>query len=264
MYRMFKETIDYMISTGGDAFDVFTIHAFEEKDTFLEGKIRWLREALIRHGQGDKEILLSAGSGPFTNTRAELDAMDAKGNVRNPEKEGGRTHFHGDFSFEAWTMARQANFVIKMNAVAMAYDVKGPTFVLGSLKKEENAKELFWSGPFRNNHLVNGECGRKPAFYTYKMMASKLKGFTSAEKIAGGPGDRIFRFSVGGRTILVAWNNKGSVADLSEHFSIPEVKITAPVTALDVNNEPIRTRGKTVPAASVKLKRMPVFIEASE
>ncbi len=261
-YRVFKKSVDYIIEEAGESFDVFAIHAFEEKDTFLEGKIKWLRNAMAEKGLTNKEIVLSDGCAPFVNSREELAKLDERGNIRDPEQEGGKTRFHGDYSFEPWTLARQAAFVVKMNAIAMANGAIGPTFVLGTLDKEKSSADTYWNGPFQNNRLVDGMTGFKPAFHTYRMMTARLKGFTDAREIQGGKGDAIYLFRVRGRTIVVAWNNKGSTVDLSPVFSTGDVRVTSIVTRLDGAKKPIKPPPETVDSKKVEIGIVPVFVEA--
>ncbi len=96
----------------------------------------------------------------------------------------------------------------------------------------------------------------KPAYYTYKLMHSKLAGFDSVTKITEG----VYKFTVDGETIVVAWSDRGrKTIDLSSHFPDDDIKVT----------HVIKERGKTESSAkrenkqagSVTIDKAPVFIQ---
>jgi len=67
-YQLYNMTVRYFINNGSDFFDIISIHAFEEKDTFLDAKYKWLYDRYKEYNVPEKGILLSGGNGPFTNT----------------------------------------------------------------------------------------------------------------------------------------------------------------------------------------------------
>ena len=220
---------------------------FEEKDTFLDDKIIWLKDRFKEYGK-NKGIILSGGNGPFSNAQEEIDCMDKLCNPLN--KPGCKDFYDGDCSFEPWTYQSQSEHLVKIFTIAMYHDVPGPAWNLGGLNYNPDA-QTFWNGPFTHSRLVNSKVGKKPAYYAYKLMTSKVKGFTSVEKID----DHIYKFIVNEKPIIIAWNNQGKEIDLSKYFS--NAKITKPILSLNqIQAESFKTSPKTI-----KLDNTPIFIE---
>ncbi len=106
------------------------------------------------------------------------------------------------------------------------------------------------------NHMsLIYEGKKKPAFYTYQIMTSKLNDFSSAEKL--GIGDNVYRFMVVGKSVIIAWDDGGSKLDLSSYVS-GNVKVTHIIT----NAGETQPRIETVSSNAIQLTETPVFIEA--
>jgi hypothetical protein len=98
---------------------------------------------------------------------------------------------------------------------------------------------------------------RKPAFYTYKVMFSKLAGFESVRIVKDG----VYEFSVNGKPVVVAWSDRGrKTLDVSAQFSDEEVKVTHIIKARGKTEKSAKV--ETVSAKSITIDTAPVFIEA--
>jgi len=104
------------------------------------------------------------------------------------------------------------------------------------------------------NHmgLVHGD-QKKPAFYTYQIMVSKLKGFTSAEKLE--VGNNVYKFVVNNKPIIIAWSDSGETINLSSYST--KIKITNIITKAGETIPKV----ETVSSDSIKLSETPIFIE---
>lgn len=100
---------------------------------------------------------------------------------------------------------------------------------------------------------------RKPSYYTYQIMTSKIGDFQSAREIQPG----VIEFTFMDRNpVYVLWSNDAPYEfDLSPYFSADNVKITQIVTDLDSNNNPIYPSDLTISADSVPISYTPIFVE---
>ena len=63
------------------------------------------------------------------------------------------------------------------------------------------------------NGLINEQGKKEKSFYTYQLLAKKLKGFSSVKKVSENP--YIYEFIVEGKEIYVAWQDDGGTTPLS-------------------------------------------------
>ena len=85
-------------------------------------------------------------------------------------------------------------------------------------------------------------------------MVSKLKGFTSAEKLS--IGTNVYKFIIDNKQVIVAWSDTGETIDLSS-YGLTNIKRTYIIT------EPGKTTPKTeiISSDSIKLSETPIFVE---
>lgn len=96
---------------------------------------------------------------------------------------------------------------------------------------------------------------RKPAYFTYKIMYSKIGGFDSVEKLGRGK----YKFLVNGKPVLVLWNDYSR-----ERFDTNLYLLTDNVLVTQIITEPAKTdeaEVKIIPADSVIIDKTPVFVE---
>ncbi|GAB4335463.1 MAG: hypothetical protein Kow0099_07940 [Candidatus Abyssubacteria bacterium] len=121
---------------------------------------------------------------------------------------------------------------------------------LGSREGPENR----WS----HMSLTNDQEGnnRRPAYYTYQIMYSKLARFDTVQRLSSG----LYKFTVDGKTVVVAWSDSGQkTLDLSSHFPNSQVKLTHIITEPGATNRDAKT--ETTSPRQVAVGQAPIFIE---
>jgi len=104
---------------------------------------------------------------------------------------------------------------------------------------------------------------KTPGCYTYKIMAEELDMFDSIEKLSLNDAE-IFLFNVLGKSVIVAWSEKGTILDLSKYFG-GTVRIRHIVSELDEQENSVYVEDEFFSSAAVKIGQEPVFIrEVSE
>jgi len=235
--RAQMDAFQRILREGVGFYDVADIHLYEETETFLEGKIAWLRHALEEAG-ADVPIWCIEGGGPF----------------KDPP--GVESEF-GDPYFGEWTARENAEFVVKLHVLAAASGVERYHWALVA-----NPDTAYWSGPWTVMGLMTPDRQRKPAFYTFQLMMEKLDGFESVEDLSF-PGVRLFRFTVRGQAVYVAWSqDQTPVAyDLSDLVGADDLALTTIVTELAADGSPVGPEARTVSSSQVPLSVTPVFLE---
>ncbi|MFA5101440.1 MAG: hypothetical protein WC547_11195 [Candidatus Omnitrophota bacterium] len=106
--------------------------------------------------------------------------------------------------------------------------------------------------------LLDSQGTRKPAFFTYKLMVSKLDGFLHVERVS----ENIYSFSFPDKApVVVAWNDRErETIDLSNIFSVKEVAIEHIIT--HTGERSVDARGKVSSVKEIVISPEPVFIEA--
>ena len=249
-YQLSKSEIEYILREGKDYFDIVDVHLFEEKTSFLEGKVDWLRDKMMEQGY-QKPIWSIEAGGPFKLSQEEIDC------ILDPLCEGPKD---GDYSFGPYTDKENAEFVLKLFTLAFGSQMDRFTFSASACKK------LYWDGPFTHMGLISGdeEPFRKPSFYTYKLMTSKLRNFTSVEKLDCGQDNYIFTFDFeSGNPVFVMWSDKqdGDIIDLYDYISTDNVRITHIVTELDIDNNPIYLPDEIISTSWIPIYGTPVFVQ---
>jgi hypothetical protein len=89
-------------------------------------------------------------------------------------------------------------------------------------------------------------------------MAEELDMFDSIEKLSLNDAE-VFLFNVLGKSVIVAWSEKGAILDLSNYFD-GTVRIRHIVPELDEQENPIYLEDKFFSSAAVKIGQEPVFI----
>ena len=235
-----KTQYESILATGRNYFDIIDIHGYIIRETFMEGEIAYIKQAMQQFGYA-KPIWIIEGGGPFKNY---------------PGKKAENTPADTYFGFGS--EKENAEFVIKLLAMSAAQGVERQHWGLGL----ENTDEGYWDGPWKGMGLMDpDEKYKKPSYYNYKMMREKLDGFTEVQDLSQGD-LRLFDFQVDGKDIYIAWKISGSVtANLSAIFGNVNVRVTQVVTELDASRNPVYPGSETVNAGAVPLSLTPVFIE---
>jgi hypothetical protein len=242
--RELKAEWEYVVANAAGYFDVFDLHAYIIKESFIEGEIEYVRHAMLENGYS-RPIWIIEGGGPFKNY---------------PGKRAENTP--ADPYFGYGSHKENAEFVVKLHALSAAMGVERQHWGLGL----ENTEEGYWDGPWCGMALMDGDEGfRKPSYFTFQIMVQKLDSFAGVQDLSTQDA-RIIAFDVGGRQIYVVWNDSENVilVDLSSVLGEGEVMITHIVTELDESLDPIYVADEIAPTSSVPLSITPVFIEIGQ
>ncbi|MBC2696323.1 MAG: hypothetical protein HF982_13815, partial [Desulfobacteraceae bacterium] len=250
LYQLTKAEIEYILREGKNYFDVVDVHLYEEKTSFIEGKVKWLKDKMMEQGY-QKPIWSIEAGGPFKLSQEEIDC------ILDPLCEG---PINGDYSFGPYTDKENAEFVLKLFTLAFGSQMDRFTFSASACEK------LYWDGPFTHMGLISGDEVpiKKPSFYTYKLMTSKLRNFDIVTKLDYGLNNYIFKFGFEGTNqVFVLWSEKkgGDVIDLYDYISTDNVKITHIVTELDVDNNPIYPPDEIISTSWIPIYGTPVFAQ---
>ncbi|MHC1604514.1 MAG: hypothetical protein ACXQTP_00880 [Candidatus Methanofastidiosia archaeon] len=232
-----KEGYEYILQQGG-YFDIVDIHLYEPKETFIEGKLDWIKNKMEEYGY-QKPIWVCEGGGPFKNSP-------------------GDTSPQGDLYFGTWTAKENAEFVIKLFVMSAANGVERQRWGLGS-----SGERGYWQGPWKVMGLLDQSGNRKPAYYTFKLMREKLRDFISVNDLSIGD-IKIYEFILKDTKIYVAWNRNGGsdyeITDLSDTIGKGNYVISYIVTEI-VGDVPVIKDSEIYSSAEIPLSITPVFIE---
>ena len=230
--------VEYFLEEGKGYYDAVDVHLYEPKETFLKGKINWMKSAL-QELDVNVPIWCIEGGRPFKL------------------KEGQQSQF-GDPYWGIYTDKENAEFVVKMHVMAAATGVERFHWGLCATGEDD-----YWSGPWNNMALATSEREKKPAFYTFKIMLEKLRDFKKANDLSTGDVN-LYEFEVGSEKVYVAWANANNTVDLTQQSSIGRrlVKITHIVTELDDAGEPVAVAGEIQSSTRVNLSNTPIIISS--
>jgi hypothetical protein len=232
-----KADYEAILRDGKDFFDVVDIHLYEPKETFIDGKLDYLKAKMREYGVR-KPIWVIEGGGPFRNAPGDASRQ-------------------GNAAFGTWTPKENAEYVVKLFALSAAKGVERQHWGLGT------AEGGYWQGPWRVMGLVDADGRRKPSYYAYKIMREKVRDFTQARDRSAG-GVRVIEFDVpGGRRVLVAWaaDGRARTVDLTAVLQKPEATLTFLITATNGAASPVLTPDRHVATNAVPVNSTPVFVE---
>jgi len=237
-FKKEKAEFEYILREGKNYFDVADIHLYEEKETFIEGKLDWFKHKMQEYGYA-KPIWSLEGGGP----------------LKDPL---GKPTRHGDPYFGEWSAKENAELVVKLHALGAA---KGMERYHWGLAGTEDTN--YWNGPWTVMGLTTSNRVKKPSYHTFKLMVEKLKGFESAKDKSFGS-VRLFEFAVDHRQVYIAWSSDAipRVYDLSAKLGHAPLVATPIVTQTQPDGRPIVSPPQPIVSTSVPLSQAPVFLEA--
>lgn len=230
-----KTEYESILRDGKGYYDVVDIHLYEEKITFMEGKIDYLHH-LMAENDYVVPIWCIEGGGPF----------------KDPP--GVETR-HGDPYFGPWSEQENAEFVVKMHVLAAAKGLERFHWGLSGTGDDD-----YWNGPWTVMALMTYDRQEKPAYFTFQLMVQKLDGFASVQDLSFGT-VRLFAFDVGGTPVYAAWSDEAGTFDLSAALGSATLTITPIITQLD-SGQPRVIPPFQASSSSVELSITPIFLEA--
>ncbi|HHH79485.1 MAG TPA: hypothetical protein ENL13_01115 [Thermoplasmatales archaeon] len=220
LFQQEKNGFEYILSEGDGYFDVADIHLYEEKLSFMDGKIKWLKSKMM----SDKPIWCIEGGGPFK--------------IPN-----GTSPKHGDPYFGFYTDKENAEFVVKMHVLGAVEGVERFHWSLAG-----TADNSFWDGPWWVMGLTTYDREKKPSYYTFETMMDFLRDFQSVSRINGvsnGVPLSLYHFETPGGDVYVVWDDSENWhgVDLSWFLNLTgkTVEVTPIITEVDpVTRQPIQ------------------------
>ena len=195
----------------GDSFELngktITPASLEQQKDFKEGYA--LRRYVLEHGHPYFDIISFHQYGRYRAIEKEVEYLRGIMREHNYEKPLWVTEAGGPFVpyGETYTEDRQAQEVVKYYASALASGVE-VIFWSTYLPTPE------WGTAFTNTSLLDRGGRRKPAYYSYKLMASKLKDATRVESLLSSERGQLVRFTRrSGAPVYVAWRDGAGGTD---------------------------------------------------
>ena len=213
----------YALEHGHPYFDIISFHQYGRYQA-IEKEVEYLRRIMRRHNY-EKPVWMTEAGGPFV-----------------------------PFG-EAYTEDRHAQEVVKYYVTALASGVE-VIFWSTYLPTPE------WGTAFTNTALLDEGGRKKPAYYSYKLMTSKLRDATRVESLFSSERGLLARFTRKTRApVYVAWWDGAGAPALDRIHSLLRGKLegkTLEVTWYDGSVQTVRDlRGD----AGGLLRKGPAFIE---
>lgn len=236
MLQQEKAEYESILREGKGYYDVVDIHLYEEKITFMEGKIDYLYH-LMEENNYVVPIWCIEGGGPFKDP----PGMETK---------------HGDPYFGSWSAQENAEFVVKMHVLAAAKGLERFHWGLSGTNDDD-----YWNGPWTVMALMTYDRQKKPAYFAFQLMVQKLNGFTRVQDLSFGT-IRLFSFEINEKPVYVAWSEEGEgTFDLSAILGNAALTITPIVTQSASDGQPLIVQPFQTSSLTVPIGTTPVFIE---
>jgi hypothetical protein len=233
-----KQSFERILRDGKDFYDIADLHFYEEKETFLDGKVAYLKNKIASFGSS-RPVWCIEGGGPLKLTQAQYLAGDTT---------------QGDKYFGWYTDKENAEFVVKLSVMAAADGIERNHWGLSA-----TPPGAFWSGPWNNMALATADLNLKPSYYDFRLLIRLLKGFKSVMDRSTND-YRLFEFTTGNGQCDVAWSRNGTSMsiNLQNTFSGGQsVKVTHLVSDLAQGAVP---REETRSPASIPIDGTPVLV----
>jgi hypothetical protein len=193
-----KPEYEKILREGKGYFDVVDLHAYEPKETFLEGKIDYLNAKMEENGY-KKPIWIIEGGGPFKNAKGDFSEQ-------------------GDPYFGWWTEKENAEFVVKLSVLAAAKGVERDHWGLGTVEGG------YWEGPWNVMGLTDSNGNKKLSYYAFKLMRNGLRDFTEVKDLSF-EDVRLFEFTTPAGKVYVVWNSSLNPVETDLSKYIPDKKV---------------------------------------
>jgi hypothetical protein len=264
----------YMVLDNPSLYDIFEVRAYtfyKYNPDRIPNDLRIIKEEMAKRGY-NKPITTGEASGAFLSPRNTL-AHRMERLINSYKKKAIYGVNPGPVTIEEreaykYYMAEQSREVVKVHTKYFA--AGGDMFIkwrftdwlpnrVDKATPNFGILGLVYPSAFKLREEL-----RKPVFYTYKLMTSKLKGFTKAEYINNDSEQIMFTFR-DKAPVFVLWRqgNRTHKVDLSSYVSTPYIKITRIVTELDDDWNPIYPHDVVIPTGPVTIDEKPVFVEGT-
>ncbi len=258
-----------------DAIDVHFFNYFKFDSRYISDGIEWFRAEMRANGY-EKPIYSLEWTGSImmmVKTEGHADAFAKY--FPYAEELGSEEAFGAVYKnlpapqnakYREWFETEQAREFPKLFVTMLAGGVKRMVHVRFSDYAGVGWDSLWWNwqGIVRyTGTMANPVLIKKPSYYAYEMLETKLKDFTevSALRVEGDVFAYKFTFAAKPPVYVVWTEGQATTIDLSAFGAAGNVSITRVVTELDDKNKPVRAPGVRVPASAVPLTDTPAFVE---
>ena len=243
----------YFIVNLAPYYNVVDFHDYSNDPYEINYSVQWLQKILSDNNISEKEIWSTENAGPF-NYFVVMGKPQPK--CPDPKTCKGSPMSLAQCTTTYFDPEIQSKQLVQRYVINVANGV-GKVFSEGAIWPFTG-----WSDNYVRNSLLDSN-GKKPAYYTAKLMNEKLSGAISVEKIA----DYVYEFKFKTKSpVFVAWSDTPKTIDLTEQFKIwlnsPRL-LSATITHIITNgsrtdkNPPIQTLLEN----NIQISSDPVFIE---
>ncbi|GEM_PF-2675141 len=224
-----EEFIAAMFRDYSQYYDIFNFHIYQRRDGVIEEAVNYMKGRMETYNV-NKPIWITETATYWPNVTC--DNLEWRNEIAR-----------GIVKRYAQALGNGVDKVFWYAFSALPTIEEDPTGVECKWPTNFLAGGLGWVFP-KGRGLSIDEFHPRPAFNTYRLMTSKLSGFSSVEKIA----TTQYRFIVNGKNVYVLWCDTGSCSLPSE--------ISGIVTVTDyLGNEETRQ------ASQIILSETPIFVE---
>lgn len=224
------EFIKEFFPGGGQYFDILSLNLNNGYEA-IPSTVKWFREQMRKNGYQKPVWAGDMTSGPMLSKK------------RPGDREKLRLLERKDSNTIKWFQQEQARLIVKKAVTAFASGVD-KVFVTSDVDWSH-----YYLANWRYQGLLTSRGKRKPAFYSFKTMVSKLDGFVDVETLDVADSVFAYKFMRPSGDVYVLWSENRKTVSLPLQ--------TRSVVITDIS-------GRTSEAApeSIKVDRSPIFVEA--
>lgn len=225
------EFLKGVFSKAGACFDILSVHLNRDNES-IPPTVKWFQQQMEDNGYKKPIWSDDTSSGPFLTT--PLARTEDKAKLKLLEQKNAAT--------TKWFREEQAKLLVKKAVIAFA----------SGIDKVFISTDVDWSTYYmpewRHMGLLDAMGNRKPAFYSFKIMVSKIDGFTKVEELALPTGVFGYRFTKPSGEVYVLWSEQERV-------------VNSPLKSKSISITNIS--GSTFKASPLKLRisANPIFVE---
>jgi len=215
----------------GACFDILSLHLNRDNES-IPPTVKWFQQQMEDNGYKKPTWSDDTSSGPFLTTLSARTEDKAK--LKLMEQKNAAT--------TKWFREEQAKLLVKKAVVAFASGID-KVFISTDVDLS-----TYYMPEWRHMGLLDAMGNRKPAFYSFKIMVSKIDGFTKVEELALPTGAFGYRFTKPSGEVYVLWSEQERV-------------VNSPLKSKSISITNIS--GSTFKASPLKLRTSasPIFVE---
>jgi len=240
-HRLLRNTIvqhkmDFLkgfFSKAGACFDILSLHLNRDYEN-IPATVKWFQQQMEDNGYKKPTWSEDTSSGPFLTDI--LAKAEDKAKLKLLEQ--------GNAATSKWFREEQARLLVKKAVIAFASGID-KVFI-----STDADWPTYYMPEWRHMGLLDADGNPKPAFYSFKIMVSKIDGFTRVEKLALATGVFAYRFIKPSGQVYVLWSKQERVVNLplkSKSISVTNISgqtFKASPLELHINASPVFAEGR--------------------